>query len=414
VAPKPARPISEAVDDYLKALLELGGADERQVTSNKLAERLEVRAASVTGMLQKLASHTPPLVHYEKHHGARLTAAGKRRAWELVRHHRLLERFLHDVLKYSWDEVHEEAERLEHFISERFEDRVAAILGDPEVDPHGHLIPPKHESGCFPEEVPLLDWSLGAPGRVSSVNDKDSLALRDLERLGLRPGVIVVVERKQPSLLLRLARQGSPGKLRGRKGWSYEGGVREPFIARFPGRISASSRRGGMSAGRLSNSVATTMDLMPTIAALCGAPLPTGNGPLDGVNIWPVLAEQQADVTHPIFLYFDGWNMQCARMGDWKLHVSRYNTFAWSPDPVGGRVNLPLPNPELYNLARDPEESYDCAADFPEIVAQIQAGIQQMLPTFPPQVLSTYRATMAIQSFATDGALPVELAPSPQ
>jgi DtxR family Mn-dependent transcriptional regulator len=78
---------------------------------------------------------------YQKHRGVRLTAAGKRRAWELVRHHRLLELFLHDVLKYSWDEVHEEAERLEHFISERFEDRVAAILGDPEIDPHGHIIP---------------------------------------------------------------------------------------------------------------------------------------------------------------------------------------------------------------------------------------------------------------------------------
>ena len=106
-----------------------------RVTSNALAERLGVRAASVTGMLQKLAGQRPPLVHYEKHHGVRLTAAGRRRAWELVRHHRLLELFLHDVLKYSWDEVHDEAERLEHFISERFEDRVAAILGDPKSIP---------------------------------------------------------------------------------------------------------------------------------------------------------------------------------------------------------------------------------------------------------------------------------------
>lgn len=98
VAPK----TSEAVDDYLKAILDLGGADEQRVTSNALAERLGVRAASVTGMLQKLAGQRPPLVQYEKHHGVRLTAAGKRRAWELVRHHRLLELFLHDVLKYSW------------------------------------------------------------------------------------------------------------------------------------------------------------------------------------------------------------------------------------------------------------------------------------------------------------------------
>jgi DtxR family transcriptional regulator, Mn-dependent transcriptional regulator len=212
VPPKHVVPTSEAVDDYLKALLDLGGAEEHLVTSNALAERLDVRAASVTGMLQKLAGQNPPLVHYEKHHGARLTAAGKRRAWELVRHHRLLELFLHDVLKYSWDEVHDEAERLEHFISERFEDRVAAILGDPEIDPHGHVIPPKHEAGSFPNEVPLLEWGLGASARISSVDDKDASALRDLERLGLRPGVAVVVERSHPgsSLHLRVAQQAQP------------------------------------------------------------------------------------------------------------------------------------------------------------------------------------------------------------
>jgi DtxR family Mn-dependent transcriptional regulator len=198
---------SEAVDDYLKAILDLGGADEERVTSNALAGRLSVRAASVTGMLQKLAGQRPPLVQYEKHRGARLTAAGKHRAWELVRHHRLLELFLHDVLKYSWDEVHDEAERLEHFISERFEDRVAAILGDPQIDPHGHLIPHKHAAGSFPDEAPLLQWALGAPAQISSVDDKDAAALRDLERLGLRPGVALVVERNHPgaSVFVRVA-----------------------------------------------------------------------------------------------------------------------------------------------------------------------------------------------------------------
>src|SRR5580700_7172256 len=126
---------SEPVDDYLKAILELSGAEEERVTSNALARYLGVRAASVTGMLQKLAAQKPPFVKYEKHHGARLTAAGKVRALEILRHHRLLERFLHDFLDYSWDEVHDEAERLEHFISERLEDRIAAKLGDPEIDP---------------------------------------------------------------------------------------------------------------------------------------------------------------------------------------------------------------------------------------------------------------------------------------
>src|SRR5690349_5944208 len=130
-------------------------------------------------MLQKLAAQRPLLVLYEKHRGARLSAAGKRRAWELVRHHRLLERFLHDVLNYPWDEVHEEAERLEHFISERFEDRVAAILGDPEIDPHGHWIPQKHQTGSYRPEVSLRDWPLETPARIASVSDRSAAALRD-------------------------------------------------------------------------------------------------------------------------------------------------------------------------------------------------------------------------------------------
>src|SRR6266446_6706714 len=172
---------TEAVDDYLKAILELSGPQETRVSSNALAARLGVRAASVTGMLQKLASRRPSLVLYEKHHGVRLTVAGKRRAWEIVRHHRLLELFLHDVLKYSWDEVHEEAERLEHFISERFEDRVAAILGDPEIDPHGHVIPQKYEAGVFRVEEPLLRWPLQTAAQISSVSDRSAVALRELD-----------------------------------------------------------------------------------------------------------------------------------------------------------------------------------------------------------------------------------------
>jgi len=195
---------SEAVDDYLKAILELGGAEDSRVTTNALAARLAVRTPSVTGMLQKLAAQRPALVLYEKHHGVRLTAAGKRRAWELVRHHRLLELFLRDVLKYSLDEVHEEAERLEHFISERFEDRVAAILGDPETDPHGHVIPQKHEAGLFREEVPLIDWPLHTPALVSSISDRDAAVLRQLERLGLVPGTAVSMEQKNAATSVSL------------------------------------------------------------------------------------------------------------------------------------------------------------------------------------------------------------------
>jgi DtxR family Mn-dependent transcriptional regulator len=200
---------TESVDDYLKAILELSGTGDKQVSSNGLAERLSVRAASVTGMLQKLSASKPPLVKYEKHHGARLTAAGRKRALEVLRHHRLLERFLHDVLDYGWDEVHEEAERLEHFISEKLEDRIAAKLGDPQVDPHGHMIPEK--TGAVParKEVNLLNWACGVSAIISSVSDRDASELRQLERTGLRPGVSVVVESgvRNASLLLRVNRQ---------------------------------------------------------------------------------------------------------------------------------------------------------------------------------------------------------------
>ena len=205
---------SEAVDDYLKAILELSGAGDERVSSNALAERLRVRAASVTGMLQKLAMQRPPLVLYEKHRGARLSAAGKRRAWEIVRHHRLLELFLHDVLKYSWDEVHEEAERLEHFISERFEDRVAALLRDPQIDPHGHVIPGKHRTGPFPDGVPLLEWPLGPRATIVSVGDRDPAVLRELERLELTPRVELVIVRKIPDASVLIEIAGSKEQLR--------------------------------------------------------------------------------------------------------------------------------------------------------------------------------------------------------
>lgn len=195
---------TESVDDYLKAILELGGPEHDRVAGSAIAQHLGVRAASVTGMLQKLAAQKPPFVKYEKHRGARLTAAGKMRALEVLRHHRLLERYLHDFLDYSWDEVHDEAERLEHFISERLEDRIAAKLGDPETDPHGHLIPER--SGALParEEVPLPRWACGIPALISSVSDRNPAALREMTRLGLKPGVAIMVETGTRNASLRL------------------------------------------------------------------------------------------------------------------------------------------------------------------------------------------------------------------
>lgn len=135
-----------------------------------------------------------------------LTEMGKRRATEILRHHRLLERFLLDVLDFSWDEVHDEAERLEHYISERLEDRIAAKLGDPDVDPHGHVIPEKDGGFTIREEVALSKWPCGVPAVISSVSDQDPASLREMKRLGLVPGTGLIVDpgTRNASLLVRI------------------------------------------------------------------------------------------------------------------------------------------------------------------------------------------------------------------
>src|ERR1700733_10341334 len=148
---------TESVDNYLKAILALSGPEERRVLSASLADRLGVAPASVTNMLQKLASSPSPFVEYESHRGVLLSSAGKRRALEVVRHHRLIETFLYEVLDYPLEEVHEEAERLEHFISERFEERIAAKLGNPKIDPHGLSIPTMEGEMAAQESMLLAD-----------------------------------------------------------------------------------------------------------------------------------------------------------------------------------------------------------------------------------------------------------------
>jgi DtxR family Mn-dependent transcriptional regulator len=185
----PAASGSEAIDDYLKAIFKLSGREERQASSTEIASHLDISGASATNMLQKLAALDPPLVIYKKHHGVHLSKAGRKRALEIIRHHRLLETFLHLVLGYPWDEVHEEAERLEHFISERFEARIDAKLGHPEFDPHGHAIPALDGSLPAAEPQSLAHLKPGQSARVASVSDKDPQMLRYLAAQGIRPGV---------------------------------------------------------------------------------------------------------------------------------------------------------------------------------------------------------------------------------
>jgi DtxR family Mn-dependent transcriptional regulator len=179
---------TESVDNYLKAILSLGGAEERRVTSKSLADRLGVAPASVTNMLQKLAAAAAPLVVYERHRGVQLSAAGKRRALEVLRHHRLIETFLYEILDYPLEEVHDEAERLEHFISERFEERIAAKLGHPKIDPHGHSIPTMEGEMALQESILLTDVVKDGTFVIDSVSDRDARNLRLIEACGITPG----------------------------------------------------------------------------------------------------------------------------------------------------------------------------------------------------------------------------------
>ena len=160
--------ITPAIEDYLKAIYQLEQEEPAagSVTGQRIAERLGVASPSVTNMIKRLSELG--LVQHERYRGVELSDAGERIALEMVRHHRLLERYLVEALGYRWDEVHDEAERLEHHISEALEARMAAALGDPEVDPHGDPIPHLGWLRCRrrPEQRPLLDL---APGQTPLV-----------------------------------------------------------------------------------------------------------------------------------------------------------------------------------------------------------------------------------------------------
>ena len=178
---------SQSTQDYLKHIFELTEHDASASTTD-LAARLGVAPASVTGMVQKLASTKPPLVNYRKHQGTTLTEEGQQAALEVIRHHRLLETWLVQTLDYSWDEVHEEACRLEHVISEDFEARIAAALGNPFRDPHGELIPGVDLQMPDDDSTPLSSIRPPQSVTIIRVNASDPALLRHLDKLGLIPG----------------------------------------------------------------------------------------------------------------------------------------------------------------------------------------------------------------------------------
>ena len=197
---------SQAIEDYLRAIYELQCA-EGQVGTNLLAERLGVTPASVTGMLKKLAEMK--LVIHEPYQGVRLTKAGQKIALEVLRHHRLVERFLAEALGVPWDRVHEEAHKIEHVISEDLEKRMDAMLGYPTTDPHGSPIP--RPDGTIDESANtrLAELETGQSAVVAEVSDHDSTLLRYLGDLGLYPDTAVSVMAVAPLDGLMTVRVGN-------------------------------------------------------------------------------------------------------------------------------------------------------------------------------------------------------------
>jgi DtxR family Mn-dependent transcriptional regulator len=188
---------TEAIEDYAKAIHALAGREPGPVGTSALAERLGVSPGTVTAMCKRMAELG--LVGYEPYRGVELTAAGERLALEVIRHHRLLESFLADALGMPWDQVHDEAEVLEHYISEELEERIADALGDPDRDPHGDPIPDRDLTITDPVPgVPLLDIDEGSGGTFARVSDGRPEMLRFLDEAGIRPGAGIRVLRREP------------------------------------------------------------------------------------------------------------------------------------------------------------------------------------------------------------------------
>jgi arylsulfatase len=239
----------------------------------------------------------------------------------------------------------------------------------------------KSSEGLYGDVVEELDWSVGE-------------VLRELKSNGLERDTLVMFSSDNGPWY-----QGSPGKLRGRKTTTYEGGVREPFIARWPGKIPP---------GKVSDAVTSMLDVFPTVTKLIGGSLPVKA--LDGIDIFPILSGETKGIDREVLLYFDNWDLQCARWNSWKLHVARHNSSTYSAAPAGGRHNYVLPQPELYNLAVDPQESYDVAPSHPEIVAEIRQHIEKLVAGFPEPVKQAYAESKARK---VDPATPIGARPRP-
>ncbi len=187
--------VTHAMEDYLKAAYTLeqeGGP----VTTLRLAEALSLSGPSVTNMIKRLNDLN--LVVHNPYHGISLTPSGRSVALEVIRHHRLLELYLSKALGYDWDEVHQEAERLEHHVSEQLERRMERVLGYPAFDPHGDPIPTRSGTMAAVEDIALPDLSVGITATISRVNDRDPEKLRYMSSHDLRPGTSLMVRERLP------------------------------------------------------------------------------------------------------------------------------------------------------------------------------------------------------------------------
>lgn len=205
-----ARELTAAVQDYAKAIYTLESRDDAASTTD-LAELLEVRPASVSGMLRKLAALG--LVEHERYRGVRLTARGRRVALEVIRHHRLVELFLVESLGMTWDEVHDEAEVLEHALSEEVEELIATKLGDPTVDPHGEPIPSRELKLAETSALALTELEPGDAATFVRISGAEPEMLRFLGERGIVPGTRLELIERQPfdgPLFVRVGRKVHP------------------------------------------------------------------------------------------------------------------------------------------------------------------------------------------------------------
>ncbi|MGI9019791.1 MAG: metal-dependent transcriptional regulator [Solirubrobacterales bacterium] len=192
----PAAANTEAVEDYAKAIHALHARDAGAVSNSGLAERLGVSPGSVTAMLKRMVRMG--LVEHEPYRGVTLTGQGERVALEVIRHHRLLEAYLAEALGMPWDRVHDEAEVLEHYISEELEERMAEALGNPSFDPHGDPIPSRELDLEASGGTALARLEPGACGTFTRVSDSDPAMLRYLSKRGILPGASLEVLERQP------------------------------------------------------------------------------------------------------------------------------------------------------------------------------------------------------------------------